>query len=310
MLSNSSINWCENDYIYSNYIAEFWNTLTGLTLCAMAIYLYSINNQQKMYNLTWSNILLFIVGIGTILFHSTLLYLWQLFDEIPMLLLVIEYYRLLSNTTFIQRMPIFKLTYFKMYYTIPIIITSYYIHPQLHIGMFQGTLTIYILLVLYTCYSFNLYLNKLFYDTHTFYYIEHVIKSDNNFESEENYIFKLKNIRKRISYTSIDKNTSYKTSDKTSDKTSYKTSYKHTIDKHNSINTFKTYVEHKAVLRAYSIKGFGLLIFSLLIWNIDNHFCHKIEFLKLHALWHIITSIGMYYCNEIMRMYIILNSYI
>jgi hypothetical protein len=312
MFSNSSINWCEYDYKYSNYIAEFWNTLTGLTLCITGIYLYHINKQQKHYILIWSNILLFIVGIGTILFHGTLIYLWQLFDEIPMLLLVIEYYKLLLDTSFVTRISIFNVNYLKMYCMLPIIICSYYVHPTLHVLMFQATIIIYITLILYTCYSINIYLNKLFYESHTFHYVENIINSNicvdtdnnDNTDIDDNTddiinILKLKKLRKRIKHKNITgKN-----------KIPYMNST-YTVDKNNSIHMFKIYLKHRTQLRAYSINGMGLLIFSIFIWNIDTHFCDKIEFLKLHAIWHVTTSIGIYYVNEIIKMYIILNKYI
>ena len=91
----SSISWCELDYFKSEYIAEYWNTLTGIFLCASSIYAYFKND--GIATLYYSNVLLFIVGIGTMMFHATLVYIWQLLDEIPMLLIVIEYINILLH---------------------------------------------------------------------------------------------------------------------------------------------------------------------------------------------------------------------
>lgn len=218
----SSIQWCEGQtfkYMYSDYIAEFWNSITGIFLCIVAIYCYRKNkkhlNKKICQELYISNVLLFIVGIGTILFHGTLLYIWQICDEIPMLLLVIEYNKLLSK---LYNIP-FSLHIYKC---IPIIIFSYYINPSLQIILFQSIFTIYIIFIYYYCYFINSKFNKL--------------------------------------------------------------------------------------LKLYQKISVMILIFSLIIWNIDNNFCNYSKHFKLHALWHITTSIGMYYCNEIMGLYIILRN--
>ena len=35
---NSSINWCEPDYVYFSFIAEFWNSISGLSLIYSSYY--------------------------------------------------------------------------------------------------------------------------------------------------------------------------------------------------------------------------------------------------------------------------------
>lgn len=242
----SSLRWCEDKYVYNDYIAEFWNSITGISLCIVAIYL-CCNEQKKVnFSLNASRILLFIVGVGTILFHSTLLYIWQLFDEIPMLLIVIEYHKLLSITT-----RLFKF-YNIIYMVIPIIISSYYINPKLQVFLFQGTLTIYILYILYILSTINNLLDDFFYNTLPIC----------------NSVYDLQIEKQKI------------------------------ID----------YMETKKLLKKYNRIGKLILLFSLMIWNIDNHYCEYIKFytgiLELHAIWHITTSIGMYYCDQIMQLYI------
>ena len=139
----SSLNWCEYNYKVVPFIAEFWNTLTGLALCISSFVFYK-NNSALIYNdlvkdnnnlnryLINANYLLFIVGIGTIFFHGTLLYIFQLFDEIPMLLITFDYIYILLNIN--------KSNYVWFYYTkyiwCFIIITSYWIHPTLQIITF------------------------------------------------------------------------------------------------------------------------------------------------------------------------------
>jgi dihydroceramidase len=248
MFSNSSINWCESDYTKSRFIAEYWNTLTGVCLCISSLVSYQSNIKYNMNILYYSNFLLFIVGIGTILFHSTLIYIWQLLDEIPMMLIVIEYYRILTQNitlkkhTFFYNIRPFNVT--KIYYLLPFIITSYYIHPKLQIILFQGILSLCIINLLYTCYLINTFLSK----------------------SKDSMSRNLRPII--VTYA---------------------------IDLTNDL---------KYNLTFYHYKGLFILITSLIIWNIDNNYCQ--HYIELHAVWHVMTSIGMYYCNEIMKSYLLL----
>ena len=97
----STVNWCENDYAVTPYIAEFWNTVTSIFILFSALYwyipnkkLYKNSNQQSAVKIFWSMI---VVSIGTCLFHGTLLYKYQLIDEMPMLVISMEYVAFLIN---------------------------------------------------------------------------------------------------------------------------------------------------------------------------------------------------------------------
>jgi hypothetical protein len=281
MFGASSINWCELDYFNSEYIAEYWNTLTGVFLCASSIYAYFRNN--GVTTLYYSNALLFVVGIGTMMFHGTLIYIWQLLDEIPMMLIVIEYYRILTTELLlINHIQIYTLNYTILYSLMPVIIASYYIHPKLQVLLFQGGLALCIMLLFYTCYNINTKLNKIFYKINPFNYVDEFTYPTLNTESEINYTYKHK--KKRRSIFTFNKNV---------------------IDTTNSVDEFRKYAKLKTHIKYHSYQGIYLLIFSLLVWNIDNHYCQ--HYIELHAIWHITTSLGMYSCNEIIRSYIILN---
>lgn len=284
----SSISWCEKKYIYSEYIAEYWNSITGIFLCISAIYCMIKNDAENINVLYKSNILLFLVGVGTMLFHGTLIYFWQLFDEIPMLLIVIEYYKLLTtHIIFINHVDIFYIDYKLMYHMIPVIILSYYTYPSLQVIMFQGTLAIFIVLLLYSLYKINNNLNKLFYNKYKFNYTEKMIE-DKYEDIESEYVRNLKKYRSKT-WVSVNENM---------------------IDISDSVEKFKIYSQHKTLLKMYSRRGMFILIFSLLIWNIDNHFCEHVGYFQLHAIWHITTSIGVYYSNEIIKTYILIDKYI
>jgi hypothetical protein len=64
---------------------------------------------------------------------------------------------------------------------------------------------------------------------------------------------------------------------------------------------YKPYFNLKYKLKYLNKMGVYIFVFSLLIWNIENWYCSDIQFLQLHAWWHISTSIGMYYLNNIMK---------
>lgn len=245
MFSNSSINWCERDYVHSTFIAEYWNTLTGICLCISSLLSFKSNVKHDVRILYYSNFLLFTVGIGTILFHSTLIYIWQLLDEIPMMLIVIEYYRIVTQEITLSKRRN-TMNYINAYYVLPCIITSYYIHPKLQVFLFQSILSLFITFLIYTCYIINNSLSK----------------------SKEKYISR--NLRPIIVTT-------------------------HAIDIRNNL---------RCNLKYYHYTGIFLLLTSLIIWNIDNHYCQ--HYIELHAIWHVMTSIGMYYCNEIIKSYILL----
>ncbi|RIB02407.1 alkaline ceramidase [Gigaspora rosea] len=82
----ATLDWCEENYLVNEYIAEFINTTTNLTffcLCFFGIYTTVKYGLEKRFILAYAGILL--VGIGSWCFHMTLLYQFQLLDELPMI---------------------------------------------------------------------------------------------------------------------------------------------------------------------------------------------------------------------------------
>ncbi|KAF9454200.1 alkaline phytoceramidase [Macrolepiota fuliginosa MF-IS2] len=82
----STLDWCEANYQFSPYIAEMANSLSNLyTIVVSVIGYLSVVKQglPKRYILGYLGIGL--VGIGSFLFHATLLYEAQLADELPMI---------------------------------------------------------------------------------------------------------------------------------------------------------------------------------------------------------------------------------
>jgi len=85
---SSPVDWCEQNYIISDYIAEFGNTITNLIFILIPIISWFLfANFTKEIGLSARLILLAfpIVGISSAYFHATLSILGQLLDELSIL---------------------------------------------------------------------------------------------------------------------------------------------------------------------------------------------------------------------------------
>ncbi|XP_072035039.1 alkaline ceramidase 3-like [Amphiura filiformis] len=84
----STLDWCEENYVVSYYIAEFWNTVSNLALILpplITIASFTKYQQQIETRYYVACILMTIVGIGSWCFHMTLLFEMQMLDELPMI---------------------------------------------------------------------------------------------------------------------------------------------------------------------------------------------------------------------------------
>ena len=81
----STLDWCEQNYVITSYVAEFWNTLTNFGIIIPAIYgLHNSYRQGFETRYAMCFALLLLTGIGSYMFHMTLLFQMQLLDELPM----------------------------------------------------------------------------------------------------------------------------------------------------------------------------------------------------------------------------------
>ncbi|KAI8607261.1 ceramidase [Chytriomyces sp. MP71] len=83
----STLDWCEENYVVTKYIAEFWNsTSNALYILFMFVGLFSAARlgvtEWRVYLSLYS---IAIVGVGSFLFHATLWYETQMMDELPMI---------------------------------------------------------------------------------------------------------------------------------------------------------------------------------------------------------------------------------
>ena len=77
------VTWCEEKYNVTNYISEFWNSITNIFYLIVAYNTYSPKNKLLTFYIS-------LLSFGSFMFHSTSRYYFQLLDEIPMLLLINE----------------------------------------------------------------------------------------------------------------------------------------------------------------------------------------------------------------------------
>ncbi|GBC08095.1 hypothetical protein RclHR1_00790045 [Rhizophagus clarus] len=79
----SSVDWCEDNYAYSHFIAEFWNSISSV---AMIIFgeAGARMNSCNSFRFRLAFRLISVVGIGSLLFHGTLTSQMQALDEVPM----------------------------------------------------------------------------------------------------------------------------------------------------------------------------------------------------------------------------------
>jgi dihydroceramidase len=82
----STMQWCEEKYVVTPWICEFWNTISNVGFIGPSLhglkscFTHGFETRFKLAFLLASS-----VGFGSSLFHSTLLYTTQLSDELPMI---------------------------------------------------------------------------------------------------------------------------------------------------------------------------------------------------------------------------------
>ncbi|EGV63487.1 alkaline ceramidase ydc1 [Yamadazyma tenuis] len=82
----STIDWCEENYVVSDYVAEFLNTTTNAVFILLALFaIYHARQNKLEWRFIFTGLGFLLVGIGSWWFHMTLKYHFQLLDELPMI---------------------------------------------------------------------------------------------------------------------------------------------------------------------------------------------------------------------------------
>lgn len=83
----STVEWCEVNYELCSWIAEFWNSFSSLAIIAAGVIGVVLSQRYGQGEMRFILAYLAIigVGIGSVLFHMTLLRPMQILDEVPMI---------------------------------------------------------------------------------------------------------------------------------------------------------------------------------------------------------------------------------
>jgi len=105
----SAVDWCEPNYTWSYYVAEFFNTVTSLPAFFLALnglYLtYKYGYDKRSYIV---NTMVGLVGLGSAAFHGTLLYTGQIMDEIPMVYASLSFLYAVLEMESTEKGPVYK----------------------------------------------------------------------------------------------------------------------------------------------------------------------------------------------------------
>lgn len=105
-LQDSSISFCEEHYIQSEYIAEYYNTISGLTYSLVGLCFWQTSlSKEVVYSLIS-------LGLSTALFHGTMRYYGQIADELSMLVLSFYLIKEVHEDLPIQGLGFLVSTYF------------------------------------------------------------------------------------------------------------------------------------------------------------------------------------------------------
>uniref|UniRef100_A0A7S3PPY8 Alkaline ceramidase n=1 Tax=Aplanochytrium stocchinoi TaxID=215587 RepID=A0A7S3PPY8_9STRA len=81
-----TLDWCEENYLVTLYVAEWWNTLSNMGMVFLSILgVYLAAREKFPLSIKLMYLALLGVGIGSAVFHGTLQWYGQLLDELPML---------------------------------------------------------------------------------------------------------------------------------------------------------------------------------------------------------------------------------
>lgn len=243
----ASVDWCESNYSTSEHIAEFWNTISGVCIGISSL-VFHVKCYQYDYvprQLQRVVVLLYTVSMGTMLFHGTLLYPFQLLDELPMLMIAMQYLEFVQTLRAHTNHTNHTIHKRNLEGSLLIVIAlGYFVHPLLQQFIFHVSLKLY--------------------EANLIYELAKMAKTLNGqaFSALLPFAALCSNKKGRVQlfrYISLRKDTSHRI----------------------RVATF-------------------FYITSMVLWFFDQVACQHVEFLKLHAIWHFLSSVGVYQLNMIM----------
>mmetsp|Transcript_23509 Transcript_23509/g.51566 ORF Transcript_23509/g.51566 Transcript_23509/m.51566 type:complete len:261 (-) Transcript_23509:262-1044(-) len=83
--NETTIDWCEENYVVMPEVAEFWNTLTSVLCIVPPLLFFFQRTPDGVGMIPWMYPLIAFIMVGSALFHGTLTWFGQLLDEVPIL---------------------------------------------------------------------------------------------------------------------------------------------------------------------------------------------------------------------------------
>ena len=107
---DSLIKFCEPKYEVSDYIYEFFNTISNIPFIVVAYLNYDKNKKNKYAYISLSS-----VGFGSLLLHGTGNYYGEMIDEVSMLIFVYTTLCLYEEYVKKQNLMIYNIVFLSMY---------------------------------------------------------------------------------------------------------------------------------------------------------------------------------------------------
>lgn len=82
----TTIDWCEENWVVTPLVAEFYNTLTSVACIAPPLVWYMLPAPKQYRTLSLAHPLLALIMLGSAAFHGTMTWAGQLLDELPIIL--------------------------------------------------------------------------------------------------------------------------------------------------------------------------------------------------------------------------------
>jgi dihydroceramidase len=148
---DASIDWCETNFAVCYFIAEFWNTLSNIFYVIIALWgllmVFGRGYERRNALLFFGY---FIIGIGSALYHGTLLFQFQILDELPMMIGVLTMvWSCLAMDPAVERKYKKELDYLGKFFTFGFLIYVYLHWKYAFVQVFQTLFGSFTLLSVY-----------------------------------------------------------------------------------------------------------------------------------------------------------------
>jgi dihydroceramidase len=87
--ATSTVDWCETNYAYLHYVSELFNSASSLAMVFAGVLGIVLHRHVLERRFMLAFAMVSVVGLGSIAFHATLLFQFQMMDELPMLWLAL-----------------------------------------------------------------------------------------------------------------------------------------------------------------------------------------------------------------------------